>query len=45
MDEKEIVESIDHSLQYSSFSAWENPANTTATTMELAIDEPEDFAE
>jgi len=45
MEEKEVVKSIGRTLQYPFFQIWQNPANTTATTMEIGIVEPENIAE
>jgi len=45
MEEKEVVKSIDRTLQNPFFQIWQNPANTTATTMEIGMVEPEDIAE
>ena len=45
MEKKEVVESIGRTLQDLSFPIWQNPVNTTATTMEIGMVEPEDIAE
>jgi len=45
MEEKGIVVAIDQTWQDLSFSMWEHPASTTATTTEMAAVEQEDISE